>query len=328
MKTIKINQVQNYLFDAREEPVLRVKLGESFCIETDDALTGLVPDESDGPKIRDIINDPVSKRLLSRTPVELNPVVGPIYVEGVERGDVVAIDIESIAPWRWGYVGIVPGNGALRDSAKWGAACRDAHIQLIEHVPGPSGTTADGTARYGNITWNLDPFLGTLAVAPDREVHSSLTGQGEFCGNIDCRDIRAGHSILINSFHEGGLIYLGDAHGSQGDTEFTVLADETRATVQLKVNVIKKKKIPGVRIIKPDSIVAVGIDLPLDQAVYNAADNLMQWMEEDYGIKPKDSYMRFSADPDFRVRVYQMVRANIYHVVGAEYPKSRLVPAF
>lgn len=118
------------------------------------------------------------------------------------------------------------------------------------------------------------------------------------------------------------------SHGSQGDTEYTVLADETRATVQLKVGVIKNKKIPGIRIIKPDSIVAVGIDLPLDEAVYNAADNLMEWMQEDYGIKPKDSYMRFSADPDFRVRVYQMVRANINHVVGAEYPKSRLKPAF
>lgn len=328
MQTIKLNEVQKYLFDARDEPVLRVKAGESFRVETDDALTGLVSDESDHPQLRDIINDPVSKRLLGRSPAELNPVVGPIYVEGVERGDVVAIEIESIAPWRWGYVGIVPGNGALRDSYKWGAECRDAHIELIEHLPGPSGTTADGTARYGSITWKLDPFLGTVAVAPDREVHSSLTGQGEYCGNIDCRDIRAGHTILINSYHEGGLIYLGDAHGSQGDTEFTVLADETRATVQLKVNVIKKKKIPGVRIIKPDSIVAVGIDLPLDQAVYNAADNLMHWMQEEHGIKPKDSYMRFSADPDFRVRVYQMVRANINHVVGVEYPRSRLIPAF
>jgi len=241
---------------------------------------------------------------------------------------VLAIEIETIEPWRWGYVGILPGNGALRDSNRWGAECRDAHIQLIEHIPGPSGTTADGTAKYGDITWKLDPFLGTLAVAPDREVHSSLTGQGEFCGNIDCRDIQAGNTILINSYHEGGLVYLGDAHGSQGDTEFTVLADETRATVQLKITVIKKKKIPGIRIIKPDSIVAVGIDLPMDEAVYTAADNLMEWMQEDYGIKPQDSYMRFSADPDFRVRVYQMVRANIRHVVGAEYPKSRLKPAF
>lgn len=328
MKTIKINEVQKYLFDARDTPVLHVKAGESFRVETDDALTGLVPDDSDNPVLRDIINDPLSRELLGRAPAQLNPVVGPIHVEGVERGDVVAIEIESIEPWRWGYTGIVPGNGALRDSAKWGPEVREAHIQLIEHIPGPSGTTADGTARFGDITWKIDAFLGTLAVAPDREVHSSLTGQGEFCGNIDCRDIKAGHTILINSYHDGGLIYLGDAHGSQGDTEFTVLANETRATVQLKVNVIKNKRIPGVRIIKPDTIVAIGMDLPLDQAVYNAADNLMQWMQEDYGIKPKDSYMRFSADPDFRVRVYQMVRANINHIVGAEYPKSRLKPAF
>ena len=54
MKTIKLNEVQKYLFDARDEPVLRVKLGETFCVETDDALTGLVPDESDNPTLRDI----------------------------------------------------------------------------------------------------------------------------------------------------------------------------------------------------------------------------------------------------------------------------------
>ena len=328
MQTIKMNEVQKYAFDARDEPVLRVKQGETFCIETDDALSGLVEDLSDTPKVRDPINDPRSQELLSRSPPMLNPVVGPIFVDGAERGDLLAIEIETIEPWRWGYVGILPGNGAHRDSARWGAECRDAHIELIEHLPGPSGTTADGIAKYGSIQWNLDPFLGTLAVAPDREVHSSLTGQGEFCGNIDCREIRAGNTILINSYHEGGLIYLGDAHGSQGDTEFTVLADETRATVRLKVTVIKNKQIPGIRIIKPDSIVAIGMNLPLDEAVYNAADNLMAWMQDEYGIKPKDSYMRFSADPDFRVRVYQMVRANINHVVGAEYPKSRLVPAF
>ena len=178
------------------------------------------------------------------------------------------------------------------------------------------------------IEWDLDPFIGTLAVAPDREVVSSLTGQGDFCGNIDCRDIQAGNKIQINCNHDGALVYVGDCHGGQGDTEFTVLADETRATVKLKVNVIKNKKIPGVRIEKPDSIVAIGMDLPLDEAVYSAADNLMHWMQDEYGISPRDSYLRFSADPDFRVRTYQMVRASISHIAGAEYPKSRLKPAF
>src|SRR4030081_689958 len=100
MQAIKINEVQKYLFDARDEPVLRVKCGETFRVETDDALTGLVKDERDNPG----------------------------------GGDVLAIEIESSEPWRWGYVGIVPGNGALRDSFKWGAECRDAHIQLIEHL--------------------------------------------------------------------------------------------------------------------------------------------------------------------------------------------------
>ena len=81
------------------------------------------------------------------------------------------------------------------------------------------------------------PFCGTLACAPEREVFTSLLGQGPFGGNIDCRDVRAGHTILLNAYHEGGLLYVGDMHGGQGDTEFTGIADETRATIQLSATV-------------------------------------------------------------------------------------------
>ena len=63
------------------------------------------------------------------------------------------------------------------------------------------------------------------------------------------------------------------------------------------------------------------------QAVYDACSNMMQWLQEEYDVKPKDTYLRMSADPAFRVRVYQMVRAStLQHVVGAEYPKNRLFP--
>ena len=61
-------------------------------------------------------------------------------------------------------------------------------------------------------------------------------------------------------------------------------------------------------------------------------DRELEWASqllEDYGISGKDSYLRMSADPAFRVRVYQMVRAmTARHVAGAEYPKDRLFPAF
>ena len=78
------------------------------------------------------------------------------------------------------------------------------------------------------------------------------------------------------------------------------------------------------RIILVSSVVGLG-----GQAVYDAAQNMLEWLREDYDIKPQDMYIRMSCDPAFRVRTYQMVRAmTIEHVVGAEYPKERLTAAF
>ncbi|MEQ9059994.1 MAG: acetamidase/formamidase family protein [Gammaproteobacteria bacterium] len=329
MQKITRGQVTRYAFDYHDEPVLEVALGEAFQVETDDALTGLIADDSDTPTVHRMVGDPHMDELLKGSPPFFNPVVGPIYVKGVSAGDVLAVHIDFVEPWRYGFTGIIPGVGPLADSRKW-ADCAEAHVQVIEHLPGPSGTTRDGKGRYSDkLTWDLQPFIGTLATCAEREVHTSLLGQGAFGGNIDCRDIRAGHTVYLNSYHDGALLYVGDVHGGQGDTEFTALADETRATVQLTCDVVKNKRLLCVRIDKPDSIVAVGINLPLEHAVYDACDNMMDWLKEDYGISGKDSYLRFSADPAFRIRVYQMVRAmTARHVAGAEYPKDRLFPAF
>ena len=99
--------------------------------------------------------------------------------------------------------------------------------------------------------------------------------------------------------------------------------------IMLLIDIIKNKRIRGVRIIKPDSIVAVGINLPMEHAVYDACWNMMEWLRDEYSISHKDMYIRMSCDPAFRIRTYQMVRAvTIQHVVGAEYPKERLSPAF
>ena len=329
MQTIKRGEVTRYAFDNRDEVCLHVKQGESFVVETDDAMSGLIADDSDTPLVHQFVDDPHFDALGASSPPLYNPVVGPIHIEGCEKGDVLAVTIESIDPWRYGFSGILPGLGPYGDSVKWGD-CATPHVQVIEHLPGPSGKTRDGKGKYSDeLTWDLQPFLGTLATAPEREVLTSLLGQGPFGGNIDCREIRAGHTVMLNSYNEGGLLYIGDAHGGQGDTEFTGIADETRATVQVSCKVIKSKQIPCVRIDKPDSLVAIGLGLPMEQAVYDACAHMLGWLQEDYNIKPKDMYIRMSCDPAFRIRTYQMVRATtLQHVVGAEYPKSRLKPAF
>jgi len=330
MQKIQRGEVTKFAFDNRDEPVLRVQAGEVFQVETEDALSGLIEDASDNPVVHQFVDDPHVAALAVAYPPKYNPVVGPVYIEGCEAGDVLAVHIDFIDPWRYGFSGILPGIGPYGNSTLFDGQCSQARVQVIEHLPGPSGYTRDGKGVYSDkLTWDLQPFCGTLATAPEREVFTSLLGQGPFGGNIDCRDICAGHTIYLNSYNPGGLLYIGDIHGGQGDTEFTGIADETRATVQLSCTVVKKKRLPCVRIDKPDSIVAVGINRPMEQAVYDAAQNMLEWLREDYDIKPQDMYIRMSCDPAFRVRTYQMVRAlTIEHVVGAEYPKERLSAAF
>ena len=45
----------------------------------------------------------------------VHPLTGPVYVEGVEPGDLLDIEILDVEPERYGYTVQVPGFGFLRD---------------------------------------------------------------------------------------------------------------------------------------------------------------------------------------------------------------------
>ena len=172
------------------------------------------------------------------------------------------------------------------------------------------------------ISWPITPFVGTLGVASDHEVTTRIDGQGDWGGNLDIRDVAPGNRILLPIYHPGALFYLGDVHASQGDTEFTGTAAETNATVRLRLELIKGRRVPWMRIEKPTSIVAVHADRPLEQAVEAATIDLMDWLIRDYGFSPTDAYCLVSTCPDFRINVYQMVKlGKLNFVVGAELPK-------
>ena len=85
-------------------------------------------------------------------------------------------------------------------------------------------------------------------------------------------------AIFLPVFHQGARFYLGDVHASQGDTEFTGTAAETKATVRLRLELEKGKRMPGMRIEKPDSLIAIHAERPLDLAVETATIHLMDWL--------------------------------------------------
>ncbi|MEM8664043.1 MAG: acetamidase/formamidase family protein, partial [Pseudomonadota bacterium] len=83
--------------------IANAKPGDEIVIETRDALDSDLNLTSNADDL---------------AAVDLNyvhPMTGPIFIEGAERGDVLAVTLEDIQPDQYGYTVIVPGFGFLRD---------------------------------------------------------------------------------------------------------------------------------------------------------------------------------------------------------------------
>jgi acetamidase/formamidase len=319
LQRILRDQARKYAFDARDVPLLTVSPGECIEIETFDASTGYFTSTADKAI-------PGKRPGFDRIPPLANPIGGPIFVTGAERGDVLVVSIEDILVADFSWIAVGPRRGPLGESTRWPELSGDYTTKIFRHSPGSSGTTRDGVLHFSDrISWPITPFIGTLGVAPDREVTTSLDGQGEWGGNLDIRDVTVGNRILLPVFHPGALFYLGDVHASQGDTEFSSTAAETNATVRVKFNLVKAKKIPWMRIEKPGSIVSVFASRPLEVAVETATINLIDWLVSEHGYTATDAYCLISTCPDFHINVYQMCKLrHISYVAGAELPRRYL----
>ncbi len=144
------------------------------------------------------------------------------------------------------------------------------------------------------------------------------------------RRFREANTCEVNSYDEfkkkieepGGFL-LAHWDGTR-ETEDQIAA-ETKATVRLHLDLIKGKRIPWMRIEKPNSIVSVYAYRPLEVAVETATFNLMDWLISEYKLTPTDAYCLVSTCPDFRINVYQMCKmGKLSYVAGAEIPKRYL----
>src|SRR5947209_228858 len=89
VQRIQREQARKYAFDWRDEPLLRVKPGEAFEIETYDASTGYFKTPEDKAV-------PSRRPGFDRSPPTANPIGGPVYLEGAERGDVLVVTLDDI----------------------------------------------------------------------------------------------------------------------------------------------------------------------------------------------------------------------------------------
>src|ERR671929_549464 len=161
----------SYVFNPYREPVARVRPGERVTIHTEDAFESRITEKEDLPG-----------RALA-TAKFLNPQTGPIYVEGAEPGDTLAVRIESIEPTRDFAVSVlIPYFGGLT-STNFTRTLQEPlpeRVWIWELVDGGKNLVSE---EFGvKLPW--EPFLGTLAVAPDLEAITARA-PGPFGGNMD-----------------------------------------------------------------------------------------------------------------------------------------------
>jgi amidase len=268
----------SYVFNPYREPVARVKPGQRVVIHTEDAFESRINTANDLPS-----------RALA-TAKFLNPQTGPIYVEGAEPGDTLAVRMEGIEPKRnYAVSCYVPYFGGLTSTT----LTRTLQEALPEKVYVWTLHEDEGSRSLVNeeigvrLPW--EPFVGTIAVAPDLEAISALS-PGPFGGNMDVPDVRPGNTVYLPVWNEGALFYTGDCHARQGQGELCGVALEITSRVMVSFEVIKGGGIEWPRIESEERLMTVGSARPMEDAARIAYAELIGWLEDEHGFSRLDAY--------------------------------------
>jgi acetamidase/formamidase len=221
--------------------------------------------------------------------------VGPINVAGAEPGDSLEIRVHSVVPRiPYGTTGVGPGR-SLRGNGE--GPRKPSHVTHLDLKRGV-GKFVPG------VEVPLGPFMGVMGLQPPKEDgdnHSS-SPPGRFGGNLDCRELTAGSTLYLPVWQPGARFFTGDSHAAQGDGEISGTAIETANTVTLTFILHKGKTLKMPRAETPTHYIAFGLDEDLENAMQQAVDEAVLYINEVAGWEGTDKAIPLSSmGVDFRV---------------------------
>jgi amidase len=201
----------------------------------------------------------------------VNPGTGPIRVEGIEPGDAIAIDILDIRVADWGYSG-----GRIFELSN-GYAIFDKNLRLP-----------------------LQPMIGQVGIAPANGQMDTRTPV-ETGGNMDCREVRAGSTLVFTAQVKGGLIGIGDPHALQGDGEIGGQGVECDAEVLVRFRKLPEPLSPRPVILRPEFVATMGANKDLSEAAWQATDDMVNLLSHVTGRNEKDARMLVNLTGNLRI---------------------------
>lgn len=232
---------------------------------------------------------------------KINPVTGPVYVEGAMPGDVLKVTLRKFIPSGFGWTANIPGFGLLADQFKEPAL----HLWSYD-------TTSMAPALYGpKGRVPLKPFAGTIGVAPAAAGPHSIVPPRNVGGNLDIRDLAAGTTLYLPVEVEGALFSIGDTHAAQGDGEVCGTAIESQMDVEATLEVVKGKKLLSPRFTTPGPVTrhldadgyeaTTGVGPDLMTAARESVARMVDLLADEHGLSPIDAYLLVSVCGDLRI---------------------------
>ncbi|MGY1714169.1 acetamidase/formamidase family protein [Geodermatophilus sp. SYSU D01106] len=252
------------------EPLLTVAPGTVVELTTEDCYAGKVRGVDDLPSV------------VCQFPY-LNPVTGPIAVEGAEPGDTLAVHLVDIAPARdWAVSSTFPHFGALTTTHST-AMLHEPLEELVwlYEIDRERGTCLFRPRRGGpEVELPLDPMHGTIGVAPaSGEVFASIT-PGAHGGNMDTPEMRAGTTTYFGVNVPGGQLSIGDGHCRQGEGEVCGTAVESAMRTVVVVDLVKGGGPAWPRLETDEFLMSTGSVRPLEDAYRVSQHDLVTWAAE------------------------------------------------
>ena len=218
---------------------------------------------------------------------------GPIYVEGAEPGDVLAVKIRDIQlRFDWGHNRFMPEKGTLPEIFP-------KYCSWIIEID-----KKNKTAQWiSGVKVPVDrPFFGNIGVAPlPSRGRVSSRFPNEYGGNLDNKELVAGSTLYLPVFNPGGLLSIGDGHAAQGDGEVDGTAVETGLTGEFEISLRKDMSLRLPRAETELHYITMGFDPDLDAAAKTALREMLDHMVTAYDLSREEAYSLCTAVVDLRI---------------------------
>jgi hypothetical protein len=176
-----LNLSLEYLIINRQQPVLTIESGDTVVYETRDVSDNQITPDSTAEAVAALDWD------------RAYPLAGPVFVEGAEPGDTLAIEILAMETRGWGYTMIIPGFGLLADDFPdpyirvfdltngefaYPGLCGNTSVQDLTHLPIASCSLRAGVHVEVEVIGEVPiPVLPGVGSRPDVEGDSASSSR-------------------------------------------------------------------------------------------------------------------------------------------------------